>query len=405
MFKKYNSIGKEEVNAALKVLKSGKLSEYFASYPKGFLGGKYNQRFEKKLKKFYNVKNAIVVNSWTSGLIAAVGALDINPGDEIIVSPWTMSATATAILHWNAIPIFADIEPETFCIDPKKIKGLINRKTKAILTVDIFGHTSNIKEIKKIIKGKNIKIISDSAQAPYALNNKKIVGTESDIGGYSLNCHKHIQTGEGGIVVTNNSKLANRVRLLRNHAEAIVKKQSLKKINNMIGFNFRMGEVEAAIGIEQYKKLKRIVKLKQHTAKYLTSKLSKLDGLKTPKIKANCTHSFYTYPLVLDVNKIKFSRKQLVKELKKNKIEGFIEGYTNLHLLPMYQKKIAYGKKGHPWTTYSSKAKYNKGICPVAEFLQDKAFLNFELCKYELNKKDLDLICNTFIKVWKKLSH
>ena len=120
MFRKYNSIGKEEIRAGLKVLKSGILSEFFASYPKGFSGGKYNQLFEKKLQKFYKVKHAIVLNSWTSGLIAAVGALDIDPGDEIIVSPWTMSATATAILHWNAIPIFADIETETFCIDPKK---------------------------------------------------------------------------------------------------------------------------------------------------------------------------------------------------------------------------------------------------------------------------------------------
>ena len=405
MFRKYNSIGKEEIRAGLKVLKSGILSEFFASYPKGFSGGKYNQLFEKKLQKFYKVKHAIVLNSWTSGLIAAVGALDIDPGDEIIVSPWTMSATATAILHWNAIPIFADIETETFCIDPKKIKKLINKKTKAIITVDIFGHTSNIKEIKKIVKGKNIKIISDSAQAPYALNNKKIVGTESDIGGYSLNCHKHIQTGEGGIIVTNNSVLANRVKLLRNHAESIVKKQNLKKINNMVGFNFRMGEIEAAIGIEQYKKLKKIVKDKQNIAKYISTKLSNLDGLQIPKIKENCTHSFYTYPMVLDLNKIKFNRKQLINELKKNKIDGFVEGYTNLHLLPMYQKKIAYGKKGHPWTTYSSNAKYKKGICPVAEFLQDRTFLNFELCKFDLKKKDLKLICNTFIKVWKKLNH
>ena len=127
MFKKYNSIGKEEIRAATKVLKTGILSEFFASYPKGFNGGRYNQLFENKLKKFYKVKHAIVLNSWTSGLIAAVGSLDINPGDEIIVSPWTMSATATAILHWNAIPIFADIESDTFCIDPYSVKKDIEK--------------------------------------------------------------------------------------------------------------------------------------------------------------------------------------------------------------------------------------------------------------------------------------
>ena len=166
-----------------------------------------------------------------------------------------------------------------------------------------------------------------------------------------------------------------------------------------------MGELEVAIGIEQYKKLKTIIKNKQDIAGYLSKKLSQLHGLRVPLVKKNCTHSFYTYPLVLDLNKINFTRKKLVLELKKNKIEGFVEGYTNLHLLPMYQKKIAYGSKGHPWTTFSSKVSYKKGICPVAEYLQDKSFLNFELCKFDLKKKDLDFICNTFIKVWKKLNH
>lgn len=153
-FQLYNSIGKEEIKAALKVLNSGKLSNFVASYPQGFNGGKFNNLFEKKLSKFYKVKHAILLNSWTSGLIAAIGALDINPGDEVIVSPWTMSATATAILHWGAIPVFADIEDKTFCINPKKVKQLITRKTKAIITVDIFGFGSNIDELKKIIKKK-----------------------------------------------------------------------------------------------------------------------------------------------------------------------------------------------------------------------------------------------------------
>mgnify|MGYP000654312968 CR=1 FL=1 len=127
-------------------------------------------------------------------------------------------------------------------------------------------------ELKKIIKKKNIKIINDSAQAPYSFNKNKIVGTETDIGGYSLNCHKHIQTGEGGIIVTNNSNYAERIRLLRNHAEAVVSKKGVKNINNMVGYNFRMGEIEAAIGIEQLIKLKKIVKKKKKNAfKFLIS--------------------------------------------------------------------------------------------------------------------------------------
>ena len=130
-------------------------------------------------------------------MIAEVGAIGTEPGDEIIVPTWTMCASATAIIHWNAIPVFADIEEKTFNIDPKSIEKNISKKTKAIIAVDIFGHPANMKAILKIAKKHKIKVISDSAQAPGAIYNKKYAGTLADIGGFSLNCHKHINTGEG----------------------------------------------------------------------------------------------------------------------------------------------------------------------------------------------------------------
>ena len=117
----HNSIGKEERQAVNKVMKSGKLSAFYGSWGKGFYGGKYVRKFEKKCEKFFGVKYALTVNSWTSGLIASVGSLDINPGDEIIVSPWSMCASATSILHWNAIPVFADIEYDTFNLNPSDV--------------------------------------------------------------------------------------------------------------------------------------------------------------------------------------------------------------------------------------------------------------------------------------------
>ena len=403
-FKNFSTIGKEEITLVNKVMKSGILSGFVAGYPDGFNGGKYNQIFEKKLKSFYKCRYAIVLNSWTSGLIASVGALDINPGDEIIVTPWTMSATATAILHWNAIPVFADIEPKTFSIDPKKVKKLISKRTKAIITVDIFGHPSKLNELKKIVKNKNIKIITDAAQSPYSFYGKRLAGTQSDIGGFSLNCHKHIQTGEGGIVVTNNKLFADRIKLLRNHSEAVIERKNVKKINNLVGYNFRLGEIESAIGIEQLKKLKKIVRQKQSQAFYLSKKLKNLEGLIVPKVDKKCTHSFYTFPLVLDTNKINFTRNQLAKAIRNEGLQGFVEGYTNIHLLPMYTKKISYGSRGFPWKTFKSKIRYYKGLCPVAEKLHNETFLNFEICKFDLKKKDLDIICKKFIKIWKHLS-
>ena len=172
-FKKYRSIGKQELIAATKVIKSGKLSEFVAGHTKEFYGGKQVQKFENYLKKFYKVKYALTFNSWTSGLVACVGCLDLEPGDEIITTPWTMCATSTAILHWNAIPVFADIDENTFNIDPADVAKKITKRTRAIIAADIFGYPCDIDALKKITNNKNIKIITDSAQSPFSKYKKK----------------------------------------------------------------------------------------------------------------------------------------------------------------------------------------------------------------------------------------
>ncbi len=399
-FKNYNSIGGQELAAAQKVIKSGKLSSFLAGKLEG---GIYVKKLENYLRKFYKVKHAITVNSWTSGLICAVGSLDINPGDEIITTPWTMCASATAILHWNAIPVFADIDHDTFCIDPKSIKKKITRNTKAIIAVDIFGQSCDLDSIKKIVKGKNIKIITDSAQSPFSFYNKIITGTTSDIGGFSLNFHKHINTGEGGILVTNNNKLATRLKLIRNHAEAYPKFKNKNELNNMIGHNFRMGEIEAAIALEQFKKLKKILIKRVKLINKLTVLLQNLNGLRTPKITKDLKHNYYVYPIVIDPKKIKFSRKFIVKCLKHEGVQGLYEGYANIHRLPMYQYKLAYGTKGFPWSNYNKKINYKKGICPVAEELHDNTFISMEVCLFDYTENDIKIIGKAFQKVWKCL--
>ena len=404
-FKRFNTIDYNEIDAVTKILKSGILSDYIASPGKNFKGGKKVQEFEKKCQNYFKVKHAITVNSWTSGLIAAVGALDIEPGDEIIVSPWTMCASATAILHWNAIPVFVDIEYDTFNLDPKLVEEKITKKTKAIMSIDIFGHSGPIDELKKIANKHNLKIISDSAQSPGAKYKKKYAGTLTDIGGISLNYHKHIHTGEGGVLFTNNNRLANRMRLIRNHAEAVIKSNKVSNLNNMIGHNFRLGEIESAIGIEQLKKLRKIVYTKQKIAKILTKGLNGLHGLKTPIIKKNCSHSFYVYPIVLDIKAIGVKKQKIFQALKAEGLEGIQINFTNVHRLPMFQKKIAYGKKGFPWnlTDNSRKISYKKGICPVAEDLLDNSYLGFLMCSFELSMKDVNLVIQTFKKVWKNM--
>jgi dTDP-4-amino-4,6-dideoxygalactose transaminase len=404
-FPAYRSLGEEERLAVDEVMKTGILSQFLGCWHEDFFGGPKVQEFERECEKYFKVKHAITVNSWTSGLIAALGALDLEPGDEVIVSPWTMSASATAILHWNAIPVFADIESDTFNIDPISVEKNITPNTKAILAIDIFGHSADMEALMAIADKHNLKVISDTAQAPGAFYKGDYAGTVAHIGGFSLNYHKHIHTGEGGVIVTNDDELADRMRLIRNHAEVVVEDKGVTKLNNMIGYNFRLGELECAIGIEQLKKLKGLVGSRQKLAERLTKGLTGLPGLRLPIIKDNCTHVYYVYPLVLDTQLLGCDKELIAKALQAEGVAVSTK-YQNIHLLPMYQKKMAYGSKGFPWTSEICRrdVNYDKGICPVAEELNDVSYLGFGMCVYDLNDADIDLIIQAFCKVWNNLA-
>ena len=399
----FNFIDKKEINSVNKVLKSGKLSGFYAN-KKNFSGGKYVQLFEKNIKNYFNTKYAITFNSWTSGLIACVGAINTEPGDEIILPSWTMSACAMAILHWGAIPVFADIDEETFNIDPKKIESKITRKTKAIMIVDIFGHPADFDPIKKIAKKYNLKIIEDAAQSIGSKYKKKYTGTYSDLGGFSFNAHKHIQTGEGGVVVTNNNFYAKKLRLIRNHGEVLVN-DIKKNLPNMIGYNFRPTEIDAAIGIEQLKKLKKIVFSRQKIAQKLINGLSKLPFILTPKIKNKCTHSFYVFGLKINTNLIKISIKKIYQALVAEGVPALSIGYMDIQKLPIFKNKIAYGSKKFPWSINPdfNKYNYNKNLLPITERMNNQDLIKIGLCRHKFNNNDVKLIIKAFNKVWKNL--
>lgn len=408
IFEKYSSIGVEEELAVSSVMRSKVLSRYLGSAGPDFNGGPKVQEFEMMWADYFKVKHAIAVNSWTSGLIAAVGAIQLDPGDEVIVSPWTMCASATAPLHYNAIPIFADIEKDNYCLDPRSVESRITKRTKAILAVDIFGQPANSDELIRIANKHNIKLIFDTAQSPGAKYGEKYAGTLGDIGGYSLNYHKHIQTGEGGVIVTDINDYAERMRLIRNHAEAVVPNSASKSdLISMVGYNFRMGEIEAAIGIEQLKKLPRLIAERQRIAKRLTEGLSSLKGLTVPSIRANSSHVYYMFPLQIDVDMLQVNRKYIIDALTAEGVPEIYPGYANVHLLPIFQKKIAYGKSGFPWNSQYSdhNEDYSYGTNPVAEELHSKTGMIFEICQFSLTDKDVDLIICAFEKVWESLSN
>lgn len=401
----YNTIGEEEIEAVQKVMKGGILSAYLGKSGPGFLGGEEVRRLERQAQEIFGVRHAIAVNSWTSGLVAAVGAIAVEPGDEIITTPWTMAATATCILHWNAIPIFADIDERTFNICPKSVEAKITDKTRAIIVADIFGQSADIYALRKLAEKYELKIISDTAQAPGSKYGTNKSGTLADIGGFSLNYHKHIHCGEGGILVTNDSNLAKRMQLIRNHAEAVIDSDQGDELCNMLGYNFRLGEIEAAIAQLQLKKLETQVKSRQRIAALLNEGLASLEGLKIPYVAPEGDHAYYVYGLTLETEKIRVSRRKIIEALRAEGVPALMEGYANIHLLPIFKNKVAYGTKGFPWNSpyCTAQIKYERGLCPVAEKLHEETFFGLLICMNQLNDDEVNLIVEAFKKVWRNL--
>jgi dTDP-4-amino-4,6-dideoxygalactose transaminase len=195
------------------------------------------------------------------------------------------------------------------------------------------------------------------------------------------------------------------MQLIRNHAESVIEGMEYRNLTNMLGYNFRLGEIEAAIGIEQLKKLDEIINRKMALANQLTDELQGLTGLITPMNQSNLGNVYYTYPLVLDTQLITVSRSKIVAALKAEGIPNLAEGYQNLHLLPLFQEKIAYGKAGFPWSLQElgNQTNYSLGICPIAEELHRETYFGFGISRLDLKSKDIQLIGNAFRKVWSNL--
>jgi perosamine synthetase len=401
----FRSIGEDEVAVVSDVIRGGVLSAYIGAPGPGFMGGAKVKQFEAKAADFFGVKHAVAVNSWTSGLIAAVGAIGLEPGDEVITTPWTMAATATAILHWNGIPVFADIDPDTFNICPASVEKLISKRTKAIFGVDIFGQSADMIALREIADRHGLRLLCDTAQAPGARIGDSYTGTLADIGGFSLNYHKHIHCGEGGVLVTNDDRLAQRLCLIRNHAEAVIQSDDPAELSDMLGYNFRMGEIEAAIASVQLTKLAPRVQSRQRIAAELNAGLSNLRGIKVPKVAEGSTHVYYVYGLTLDVAALGVSRSRIVEALRAEGVPSLMAGYQNLHLLPLFRHKIAFGTKGFPWTSpyCTNDIQYGPGVCPTAEKLHSETFLGLNICMNELPPEDVALIVAAFHKVWAQL--
>jgi perosamine synthetase len=381
----YNRIGSAERKAVLETLKGGVLSGYIGAPGPGFDGGPKVQELETRWADTFHCAHAIAVNSATSGLFAALGACNVGPGDEVIVPPYTMSATAVAPFVYGGLPVFVDIEPETFCLDIERVREAITDRTKAIIAVNLFGHPARLTELRSLADDRDIYLVEDNAQAPLASENGVLAGTIGHIGVFSLNRHKHIQTGEGGVCTTDNSDLALRLKLIRNHGENLVEHYDASGTQDLVGFNYRLTELSAAVGVAQLQRAAEIVNEREALGHRLSAAVAGLPGLTPPQARAGCRHTFYAWPLRYDADKVGVPRGPFLQAMAAEGVPlngGYV---APLYRLPIFKARNS--RKG-------------PSECPVTERMYESEEVGFGICEFELSDTLIDQIAVTFHKVY-----
>ncbi len=384
-FEYYPNYDEKEKAAVNSVLESRLLSGFYKDYK---TGGPKLQEFEKDFANYHNTNYAIGVNSGTAALHAGLVALGIKDNDEVLVPSYTFTSSASSILMCNATPIFCDVDENTLNIDTKNLESLISEKTKAIMAVHLLGNPCDMNSILDFAKKNNLKVLEDCAQSPGAKYENKLVGTFGDISCFSFVETKNIVTGEGGMIITNNKEYNNILRLVRSHGEVLVDK-GRSYLSSILGWNYRMTEIEAAIGIEQLKKMDSMNQLRINNAKILDS-VSNLNGLSkiiTPG--NNSVNVYHAYALLYDKNISEVSRDILLKALNAEGIE-VDKGYPHpLYLNPIFLE--------------DGKGIYKKGLNPVAEKLCFETAIWIRKIMHPNNEEDMKDIVNGFEKVFENL--
>jgi perosamine synthetase len=324
-------ITNNEVNAVKTILRSGLLAQ-----------GLKVRELEENIQKYCLSRYAIAVCNGTSALHLALLALGIKQGDEVITTPFSFIATANVILMVGGKVIFADIERDSFNISPKEFEKKITKKTKAIITVDLFGNPINYSAIRKICHSHKIKLVADSCQALGGEYCGKKVGSLADISAFSLYATKNITCGEGGLITTNNHKYANLCQILRHHGQDEKKRYEYK----CLGYNFRMTDFTAAIAVEQLKKIDTFNSQRIKNAIRLNRGLSGIKGLEVPEFDEKSKHVFHQYAVRV-TREFKHSRSQLMKLLKEKNIGCGIYYPKPLHLANHF-RKLGYKKGDFP---------------------------------------------------------
>ncbi len=343
-------VGDEEVKEVSEVLRSG----YYAPGPRV-------EEFEDRFSDYIGTEHGIAVNAGTAALHVSLAASGIGPGDEVIVPPMTFFSTVSAVLHQNAVPIFADIDPENFCLDPESVKRKITENTEAILPVHLFGNSAEMDPFLDIAEDEDILLIEDAAQAHGTTYKDEKVGSIGDVGCFSFYATKNMTTGEGGMITTDSDEIAEKARSIKGHG------MTGRHDHTYLGYNYEMSEINAAMGLVQLRKLDELNEKRRENSEFLLEEVDKdIEWLEAPKIPDHVEHTYFWCPVVVDEEKIGMDTSQVIEELDERGLET-----RNRYTEPIYHQEVLKNPypKGCPYTCQNIEERYDELYLKNAEDL------------------------------------
>ncbi|SCY86617.1 UDP-4-amino-4,6-dideoxy-N-acetyl-beta-L-altrosamine transaminase [Alkaliphilus peptidifermentans] len=368
-------IDEDDIREVVEVLRSN----YLTTGPK-------IEEFEKKFATYVGAKYAVALANGTAALHAACFAAGIGEGDEVITTPMTFAASANCILYQGATPVFADIDPNTYNIDPADIRRKITQKTKAIIPVDFTGQPVLIDEIMAIANEHNLIVIQDAAHSLGADYKGRKIGSIAHMTEFSLHPVKHITTGEGGVITTDDKSLYNKLKLFRTHgitrdSELLHNKEEGPWYYEQLelGYNYRITDIQCALGISQLRKLDDFILRRRAIIKRYNEALNRLEGVVIPYQEQNTNSSWHLYIIKLELEKLKANRRAIFDALRAQNIG------VNVHYIPVY------------YFPYYQQMGYTKGLCPTAEKLYE-SIITIPLFP-KMSDTDIEYVINVVSKV------
>lgn len=382
------TFGDTEMANLTEVIHSGKLFRY---------GGKFVDKFEQDFAAKLNMKHAVAVTSGTAAIHTALGALNSDVAQEMVTTPITDMGTVAPIMMQNCIPIFADLELDYFDLSPESIESRITDKTQAIIVVHLFGQPANMDAILAIGKKHKIAVIEDCCQSYLSRYKGKLVGTMGEIGCFSLQQSKHMSSGDGGIIVTNDDELARRARLF---ADKGWPRGAGPRQYGFLGINYRMNELTGAVASAQVDKVEGVVERRRAAATAISERLAGVPGMVIPKVREGCDHSWWQYPFMIDEQALTISPKEFATAVSAEGI-GVGHGYIGqpIYMCQILQDKATYGKSQCPFSCphYGKDLTYKEEDC--ANTLEILRRLLIVPCNESFTEQDTDDIVTAISKV------